>query len=180
MKQEMKIPTYTVWLFPLSKRYYLTHPWEWFGQLGRNIRATYMRAKYGWTYSDVWNWDQWFMNVTPSMFRYLAEHSSAYPGHEPFETPEKWCEWLNEMANLIETGREDWQDEHNEYYEAYLNESFERPKLGEDGMWHHIPKEPTELSKKCRARTEELYKQGDRNVRFALSQIAEHFYNIWD
>lgn len=151
-----------VWTFPYRTRYYLTHPWKWFAQIGRNIRATYMRTKYGWTYSDVWDWDYWFMNVVPEMFRYLAEHGCAYPGYEPFETPEKWREWLLETADLIETGKEDWQDEHNKYCEEYTN------------TWDK------ELGKKYFARAEELRIQGERNIRIALGRIAEHFYNIWD
>jgi len=102
------------------------------------------------------------MNVAPEMLRYLAKHGHAYPGYEPFETPEKWREWLKETADLIETGKEDWQDEHNEYYEAYTD------------SWNE------ELRSKYLDRAKELGEQGDRNIRIALGRIAEHFYTLWD
>ena len=161
MKKE-KIKTHTVWDLPYGKRYYITHPWKLVQNIGQNIRAAYMRARYGWTYGDVWDWDYWFMNVVPEMFRYLAKHGCAYPGYEPFETPEKWREWLLETADLIETGKEDWQDEHNEYYDEYTN------------TWDK------ELGKKYYARAKELSEQGEKNIRIALGRIAEHFFALWD
>ena len=161
MKKE-KIKTHTVWDLPYGKRYYVTHPWKLVKNIGQNIRAAYMRARYGWTYGDVWDWDYWFMNVVPEMFRYLAKHGCAYPGYEPFETPEKWREWLLETADLIETGKEDWQDEHNEYCEEYTN------------TWDK------ELGEKYYARAKELSEQGEKNIRIALGRIAEHFYCLWD
>ena len=172
-----------VWTFPYRTRYYLTHPWKWFAQIGRNIRATYMRTKYGWTYSDVWDWDYWFMNVVPEMFRYLAEHGCAYPGYEPFETPEKWHDWLNHMANLIESGREEWQEEHNEYYEEYMDnlmKKWEPAVKEEDGFYHSKPRELDELDEKYFARAKELGAEGEKNVVEALRQIGQHFYQIWD
>ena len=180
MKKE-KIKTHTVWDLPYGKRYYITHPWKLVKNIGQNIRAAYMRARYGWTYGDVWDWDMWFLNVVPPMFRYLAEHGHAYPGYEPFETPEKWREWLNEMADLLDTAKEGWQDEHNEYYKAYINESWKPVrKMDENGYIHTTIPEPSELSKKYHTRAKELYEQGEKNLRFVLSQIAEHFYSIWD
>ena len=113
---------YTAWSFCYSKRHYLTHPWKWFGSLIRNIKDVCMRARYGFTWSDVWNFDQWFLHVAPNMLRHMAAKGSAYPGRPPFETPEKWRDWLNEMAHLLETGTEDWQNDHNEYYEAYMKD----------------------------------------------------------
>ncbi len=152
----------TVWTFPYRKKYYITHPWKWFSQFGRNIRSTYMRAKYGWTYSDVWNWDTWFAHTVPSMLRHMADHGSAYPGREPFDTPEKWHDWLHNIADMIETGTEEWQDKHNEYYEEYLEKFDEESR---DLYWQ---------------RANELSEQGNRNIRYALGQIAEHYYDIWD
>lgn len=121
-----------------------------------------MRAKYGWCYSDVWNWDMWFAHTVPPMLRHMADHGSAYPGYEPFDTPEKWHDWLHNIADMIETSTEEWQDEHNEYYEEYTN------------SWDK------ELRIKYMQRADELAKQGNRNIRYAFGQIAEHFYNLWD
>lgn len=121
-----------------------------------------MRAKYGWTYSDVWNWDVWFADTVPPMLRHMADHGCAYPGHEPFDTPEKWHDWLHNIADMIETSTEKWQNEHNEYYEKYL-EKF-------DDNYRDLYMQ----------RAEELAKQGDRNIRYALENLGKFFHNIWD
>lgn len=152
----------TVWEFPCRKKYYITHPWEWFSQFGSNIRAAYRRVKYGWCYSDVWNWDVWFARTVPPMLRHMADHGCAYPGYEPFDTPEKWHDWLHNIADMIETGTEEWQDNHNEYYEKYLENFDEKYR---DLYWQ---------------RANELSEQGNRNIKYALGQIAEHYYDIWD
>lgn len=168
----MKKNPNSVFTFPYTARYYLTHPWKWFKQCGLNLRSAWLRCTKGWCPWDVWDWDYWFMTVVPQQFRYLAQHGMAYPGREPFETPEKWHEWLNDMADLIETGKEEWQDEHNEYYEKYIEQLTD--KLG------NLAREHTELDDNYFARVKELSAQGDKNIRFALDQIAEHFYSLWD
>ena len=109
-----------VFQLPYQKRYYLTHPLKLIRQFGRNIKAAYHRIKYGWCSWDVWDWDSWFCTVTPPMLRYMADHGSAYPGGEPFETPEKWHEWLYKMANIIERLQYDnWMEDCNEYSKDY-------------------------------------------------------------
>ena len=160
--------TMNVWRFPCSARYYLTHPWKWFQQLWRNCCDTYRRARYGWTYTDVWNWDQWFINNTVSMFRYLAEHHCAYPGQGEFDTSEKWEEWLRHMADLLESGDEEWQDVHNEYHEDYMKEPID----------FNAP--PSELFYKYAARAEELSDEGEANIIEAFAQIGKNFYALWD
>ena len=160
---------YSVWYMPYNKRYLITHPWQWVRCAYRNIRDAWRRSVYGWTYGDVWDWDTWFTRVVPDMLRHMASHGSAYPGHPPFETPEKWHDWLNEMAHLIETADEEWQDEHNEYHEEYMKHIMEN--------WN---KEPSEIHKQYMKRSQELAKEGEDNIRRALTLIGEHFYSIWD
>lgn len=156
---------YSVWYMPYNKKYLLTHPWKWFKCAWRNIRDAWRRSVYGWTYGDVWDWDSWFLHTVPDMLRYMADRGSAYPGCAPFDTPERWHDWLHEMADLLDTGREDWQDEHNEYYEEYIK---------------NITKAPNELRDLYWERAKELAKQGEDNVRRAMTMLGEHFYNIWD
>ena len=174
---------YSCWNWPYCKRYYLTHPWKWFGSLWQNIKDVRMRARYGFTWSDVWNWDHWFLHTVPNMLRHMADHGSAYPGHEPFTTPEKWHDWLHEIADLLETGNEDWQEKHNEYYEEYMKHIMDNWKpmvVDENGFYHQTPRERTELENKYFARAKELAERGDANVRRAVTAIAEHFFDIWD
>lgn len=175
--------SYSVWRLPCAKRYYLTHPWKWVKDIKRNIADTYRRAKYGWTWVDVWNFDSWFLTIAPDMLRHMADKGSAYPGREPFETPEQWHDWLYEMAGLLETGREDWQDKHNEYYKEYMDhimDDWEPPIKDKSGFYHSKPKEQTELQKKYFARAAELAEEGQKNVERALTSMAPHFHCLWD
>lgn len=173
---------YSVWYMPYNKKYLLTHPWQWFKCAWRNVRDAWRRSVYGWTYGDVWDWYEWFLHTTPEMLRYMADHGSAYPGHEPFTTPEKWHDWLHEIADLLESGTEEWQDAHNEYYDEYINQFDEKwtSIVDENGMRHSVVPESTELDKKYFARMQELSKQGEDNVRRALDSMGKNFYDLWD
>lgn len=165
--------TMNVWHFPCSKRYYLTHPLKWIKQVWRSCRDTYMRARYGYTYSDIWNWDHWFLSVSIPMLRYLADNHCAYPCHEEFNTPEKWEEWLRHMADLLESGDEEWQDVHNEYHEDYMKELIYTPAA-------ELFSKPSELFYKYAARAKELSDEGEANIIEAFAQIGKNFYALWD
>jgi len=165
-----------VWHFSCGKCYYLTHPWEWVKEAAYNIRAAWHRATRGWDYMDVYNMDTWFLHTIPSMLRYLAENGHAYPGVEPFENPQRWKDWLLETANLLDTGLEDWQNEHNEYYDEYMKhlmDNWEPPTKDENGFLVHKSREFTELDKKYFARAKELMEQGEKNVQLALKRMSE-------
>lgn len=156
---------YSVWYMPYNKRYLITHPWQWIRCAYINIRDAWRRSVYGWTYGDVWDWDNWFIHVVPDMLRYMADKGSAYPGREPFETPEKWHDWLQHMAYLIETADEEWQDEHNEFYHDYMDHIWENDK---------------ERFNKYFERAKELCESGQKNIAQAMKEMGEHFHCLWD
>lgn len=159
----------SVWSFPYATHYYLKHPWVWFKHAFRNIKDGFRRARYGWTYSDVWDMDQWIMYTFPPMLRHMADKGSAYPGHEPFETAEKWHKWLHAMADLLESGLEDKQDECNEYYKEYMDHLFDPNDI-----------RVTEMDRDYYNRSQELMKDAEDNVANAMRQLGEHFYSLWD
>ena len=165
----MKNEGYSVWYWSYTKRYYLKHPWKWFKQLGCNVRDVYRRAKYGWTYSDVWDMDQWIMNTFPPMLRHLAVHGCAYPGHEPFDTPEKWHEWLNKMADLIESGLEDKQNECNEYYKEYMDHLMDPRDMRVE-----------EMDEDYYDRAKQIINDAEHNLEVAFQQLSKNFFSLWD
>lgn len=175
-----------VWRFAYGKRYYLTHPWKWIKEAAYNIRAAWQRTTRGWANMDVWDMDNWFLHTIPPMLRYLAENGHSYPGIEPFDGEEgaqRWKDWLLETAGLLDTGTEDWQDKHNEYYDEYMKhlmDDWEPPTKDENGCLVHKSREFTELDKKYFARAEELMKQGEKNVQLALKSMSGWFYSLWD
>ena len=148
-------------------RYYLTKPWKWIKELFGNIRAAWMRAIKGYCYTDVWNWDDWFCSVVPPMLRHMADHGSAYPGTEPFDTPEKWHDWLYEMAHRIERLQyDDWMEDNNEYSKEYI-ESFEND-------WHSEQQE--EIRKKYYVRCREI----NETRRQVLEDFGRSFFKFFD
>ncbi len=165
----MKVSNNSVWRWPYSTRYYFTHPWKWFKHLGQNIRDAYRRARYGWTYGDVWDMDMWMMNTLPPMLRHMADKGCAYPGRPPFETIEKWHKWLHAMADLLESGFEDNQDKCNEYYNEYMEHLFDPPET-----------RVTEMDNDYFNRAAEIAKDAEANVANAMRQLGEHFFELWD
>lgn len=176
--------SYSCLHLPCAKRYYLTHPWIFIRDSYRAIRDMFHRAKYGWCYSDAWDFDNWFMNVAPQMLRHMAEHGCSYPGREPFTTREKWVDFLNEVADLIESGTEEWRDQHNEYYEEYMEHLMDQwepaIKDPDTGFYVHKARERTELDEKYFARVKELMGESDNKIRIAFSLLSEHFFDLWD
>ena len=174
---------YSVWYMPYNKKYLITHPWQWCHCAWHCIKDAWRRSVYGWTYGDVWDWNTWFLRTTPNMLRHMADHGDAFPGREPFDTAEKWHDWLHEIADLLETGSEEWQEEHNEYYKEYIDNLMHNWKsitTDENGICHFIPQKRTENDIKYFERRDELAKQGTDNVRRACAAIGEHFNSLWD
>ena len=153
------------------KKYYILQPWKWFSELISNFKAAWMRAIKGYCYTDVWNWDSWFCSVVPPMLRDMADKGMAYPGGEPFDTPEKWHDWLYEMAHKIERlDYDDWMEDSNEYSKEY-NESFEND-------WHSERQE--EIRKKYYERCAEIHKTRQQALEEVFLELARHFDCLWD
>ena len=171
--------------YPYSKHYYLTHPWKWFKDIWLNLRAGYHRATKGYCYTDLWNMDDWFLAVFPKMLRELAEKHCAYPGVEPFETPEKWEEWLRGIADQLEYCARD-SDEDNEYAEAFYNASKERRITSTSTdetitiSYPHTDEELHDIFIKYRDRSNELEAEKQKLLEEAMGEIAKHFHCLWD
>lgn len=150
-----------------SWRFYLTHPWLLIKDIYRIIIDIYRRARYGWTYSDAWNFCDWFIAISPQMLRHIANQGSAYPGTKPFETAKQWRDWLNKMAALIETADENWQDEQNRYHAEFM---IQLATSCED----------KNLSKKYYEECRKLGEAGAQNIETALTEMGKHFLKIWD
>lgn len=55
------------------------NPVKFIRRLGRNIRNSYQRIRYGYCDRDVWEIDDWFLNVVPNMLRDLKETNHGFP-----------------------------------------------------------------------------------------------------
>lgn len=171
-----------------SARYYLTHPWEWFKDLGYCLRDAYQRITRGYADTDWFNMDSHLLELLPAMLKELAAHSHSYPGTAPFDTYEKWTAWLNEMADNLINCREEEIEKANEYYEEYM-ESFDIDWAGtketedENGVhtitWAHNPNYD-EISKLYFARYKELSDAAYKRLRTTMALLSKYFYQLWN
>jgi hypothetical protein len=165
----------SVWTFPYRTRYYLTHPLKFIGQIKRNVRAAYNRTTKGYC---VWDWadlDSWFVTIMPNMLRDMARNGHAYPGSEPFDTPEKWRSWLIRMAEQLEYCQD--EDNGNEYAQPYLDELMKNPH-------HHLFEDKTpaeqELFEKYYNRSIEVMDEHKKLFEDTMKEIIEHWNCLWD
>jgi len=154
--------------FAFGWRYYLTHPHKWIKEIIINIKNGWQRATRGYCDSDWFNMDHWMTTVWPKMFRAMAKEGMAYPGAEPFETEEKWHDWLLHVANELEKCTEEYCDSQNEYYDAFLNQSFKDDKRDKI------------IDKNYMKRAEELQTEAQKRIIKIMSEIGENFYSLWD
>ena len=171
-----------------STRYYLTHPWEWFKDLGYCLRDAYQRITRGYADTDWFNMDSHLLELLPAMLKDLATHSHSYPGHAPFDTPEKWSAWLNEMADNLISCREEEIEKANEYYKEYI-ESFDfdwdatNKSKDENGFytitWAEQPNHE-EISKLYFARDKELSDAAQQRLEDTLGNLSRYFFDLWD
>lgn len=170
-----------------STRYYLTHPWRWFQDLGYCLRDAYQRITRGYADTDWFNMDSHLLELLPAMLKELAAHSHSYPGTAPFDTPEKWSAWLNEMADNLISCREEEIDKANEYYKEYM-ESFElnwnNTKESEDEngactiTWASNP-DHDEISKLYFARDKELNEAAEKRLYTTMALLGKYFFALW-
>lgn len=175
-----------VWTWVYRPKYYLAHPWKWFGELFTNIRAAYRRARYGWDYSDAWSYDEYFLAVTPQIFRHIADYGMAYPGPgTTFDTPEKWHDWLHSVADVLESLQEENWYSQNPYEEEFhrLSDVTRKTWTDEKGFIHYTHEKDLEFEE-VRARYlkeyESLNKKRQELIEDTLKQIGENFFMLWD
>ena len=159
----------SIYKFSYSTRYLLLHPWKLFHEIKVNITNAWHRVKYGWCWIDLWNMDTYLLDILPQMLHTLAAKADGYPGREPFETPEKWTEWLNSIADRLENCTEENLKKQNEYSEEYMK-----------NLMNHGLHESTELDKKYFAREKELFAGAQKTVQECFTELGKHFYLLWD
>ena len=103
------------------KSYYFRHPIRFIRDIYWGIRNFIHRGRYGYSYTDAWNWFNWWPVAGAEALRYMAENGCAYPGCEPWETPEKWKAYLLDLADRLEWCAKSQDD-------GFVNEEEERKR----------------------------------------------------
>ena len=186
MKKKNKL---SLWTFACRKKYYLTHPHRFIKAVYWNIRNFWHRGRYGYAYSDVWEWYTWWTTVGAEALRYMAEHGSGYPGTGEWDTPEKWHDYLNSMADKLEWSAQSCEcgnhEEENEYHKMH-DEILERKMecgMGKNGIgFSRVNSTPEEedIIKRYWAREEELMKQDDVTREQIFTEIGRNLGRFWD
>lgn len=186
----MKKNPLSVWTFSYRPSYYITHPWKLFKDVYWNWRNFWHRGLYGYAYIDVWNFCDWYPRVGAAALRYLAKNGNSYPGVKPWETPEKWREYLEYLANRLQRCADSqdilFSEERNEYAKDFHNMfkflpyHEEKHKDGSISTWHDETPESKELSKKYFDRMKEI-DDADRAYDIETFRwIGEDIRRIWD
>lgn len=170
-----------VWHLPFRKLYYVTHPIKLFKHIKRGFQYAHQRTHRGYCDGDVWELGSWFTDIMPQMLRDMADKGMAYPGTEPFETPEKWHEWLHTMADKLEQSTEEYQVEHdtNEYVEAF-NKACEDARERANGEEVVLNTQEKIIKNKYFAREKELYEERIKQFKEVMAELVENWDCLWD
>lgn len=157
-----------VFSFSFKKSYYLTHPFAFLKELKLNLISARDRITKGYCAMDIYEMYSWLLEILPRMLRDLSTNIS-YPGREPFETKEEWENWLNALADKLESCSDENREKENEYYEAWSN--IPAP-------WNLTPEEQ-EITKNFHECNEELYWLAKEKVKEVFASLSEHFFDLW-
>ena len=171
------------------KSYYLTHPWKFARDIYWSIRNFFHRGRYGYAYSDVWEWYTWWTTAGAEALRYLAKNGCGYPGYAPWETKSKWEAYLLELADKL-----DWcvkscdiggHEDVNEYQKLYDEIQATKAEKGKDARGYYFSrlnctKEEEELIRKYWDREEELSQEDDKKREKIFAEIGKNLGRFWD
>lgn len=116
------------WCFSWSTHHYLTHPWTFIADIFRNIKNAFHRTRYGYGYIDLWNTNNYLLELTSNMLDVLADTSHTWPGEgTDWPNPESWAAELHVIAHLMRLLNDEDRD-----YNVYLNGTALEPI-------HHLP-----------------------------------------
>lgn len=163
-----KLPPMSVRKLEMPWRFYLKHPTAIFRDLRRRRESKRMRVDRGWCFMDTWSWCDWFGNVVPEMFRYLANNAHGSP--MDFDGAKEWKDWLKNVASMIEYALQE-DDDDNEYAEIFYDTTT-RERMSEEA-WQRMREMYFERAKEIRDKKQ-------ATIECAFSEIGKHFYDLWD
>jgi hypothetical protein len=101
-----------------SGSYYLTHPWEFFSDWFKEVKAFFQRGWRGYADSDLWGFD-WYLNlILANGLKQFSKHIHSYPGYGGANSAKKWKAIITKMQEGFQA------------VEDYENKGFEKDKNG--------------------------------------------------
>lgn len=167
--------------------YYIRHPIRFMRHFIRNLNNAYSRIVRGYCKSDYFNLDSWLITLLPQMLREIKNSPvGAYPGIKPFETPEKWHEWLETMALNFESIQNNWAEVKNEYdgeywdiFHNYVETYGNICQAVENGPQKSAQDYLKEVQEKWLARAQELDEQQQAFTENLFLELSKHLYQLW-
>ena len=171
---------------PYRKKYYLTHPIEFFSHYWYDLKCAYQRATKGYCYRDLWNIDNWFLNVFPNMLNEFNKIKNSYPSK--LENEKEWTNIINELVYYLknaDTEQTDFKHKYDEEYSKLVSKEFkEALNIKEDNCIRMIFPNKTEYEENL---TKNYYEQEslkqkymEDNLKKAFELWHKWFYALWD
>jgi hypothetical protein len=124
-----------------------------------DLRSRCWRFKRGWSYSDVWNMDYWFIETIKPMLIHLRDHGCGCPTEfydEETDSCVAWTNILTEMVNCLDMMNED---------NVYKHYGFD-----DWGCWERMTTEDYK----------NIYNTMEKNKNRFFELFSKHFYSLWD
>jgi hypothetical protein len=143
------------------------------GLFFRRFKWAYQRATRGYADCDIWNMDQWLLELLPAALNHLADHHYGFPGDEEFPTDEAWVNYLKEIAQLF-------------YQANELNYYYPEPQYKKWSDWydtHKIDWNNKNTNPYVQVMLEEgkrVAKLHDTDLKVGLNKVANVFWHLWD
>lgn len=153
----------------------LRHEWGWrhpirrLRELPYILRNSYYRIRFGFCPTDVWNLDNWLLEILPPMLRYLRNKGIGFPGNEEFPSEACWRDWLTQLAAAIEDNQEANVEKKNPWRLAWHKE------LRENG--HDIDEE---LRKLFWEEEEKIAAKRQAALTAIGEDLFSHLLDLWD
>ena len=123
--------------------------------LWHNFRVRCQRFRLGYSYSDVWNMDDWFIRTVKPMLIHLRDHGCSVPG-EFADNHNGWGVVLTKMISCL-----DMMDEGNVYKHLGFCDIKDYERMTTDDY-------------------KEIDKIMEENKNRFFELFSKYFYNLWD
>lgn len=157
--------TYRPWKYPANW-------WDNVKQFIRNVKYAWQRVTCGYCDRDVWGLCDYYLDIFHFTLRDLALHHYGYPGTEPFDTDDKWKDYLMDIS---------WKFyQANECHNAFPRPMYE--KWAEDIMKHpeDLLNYQSPYSKEMMEEDAENWYKRKAAFDEAWKMLGEHFWSLWD
>ena len=149
------------------------YPSCWFKNIRmfiHSIKYAYQRITKGYADCDTFDLDSYYLDIFNGTLNYLADHHWGYPGHDEFDTDEKWTAYLKEMAQKFYQANES-----NEYYDTPNQEKW----------WEWI--EENNSNSKDNSYIKDMLNEErflawrrEQDMREGLDMMKNVFFSLWD